>query len=133
MAAYLAHGVKEGCKASTLGRRVAAIRYAHKLASLPTPTDFEAVKATLRGIRRSIGAAKEESASGGWIASRPRPGGLPRHPKRQARPGTDAAGVLGAFRRSELVALDVEHLDENQPRGCASTSLNQRLTRKPRA
>src|SRR6516225_28738 len=37
VAAYLAAGVAEGAKASTLGRRVAAIRYAHKLASLPTP------------------------------------------------------------------------------------------------
>jgi hypothetical protein len=37
VAAYLAHGVEAGAKASTLSRRLAAIRYAHKLASLPTP------------------------------------------------------------------------------------------------
>src|SRR4051812_35930381 len=43
VSAYLAHGVEEGAKASTLGRRLAAIRYAHKLASLPTPTDSGAV------------------------------------------------------------------------------------------
>jgi hypothetical protein len=42
--------------------QVAAIRYAHNLASLPTPTDSEAVKATLRGIRRTIGAAKVKKA-----------------------------------------------------------------------
>ncbi len=47
VAAYLAHEARQGCKASTLGRRVAAVRYAHKLAGLPTPTDSEAVKATL--------------------------------------------------------------------------------------
>src|SRR4051812_16636902 len=62
VAAYLAHGAAQGAKASTLGRRVAAIRYAHKLASLPTPTDSEAVKATLRGIRRAIGAVKVKKA-----------------------------------------------------------------------
>ena len=62
VAAYLAHGAGQNTKASTLGRRVAAIRYAHKLASLPTPTDAEAVKATLRGIRRSIGAARVKKA-----------------------------------------------------------------------
>ena len=33
----------------TIGRRVAAIRYAHKLAGFPTPTDNERVRATVRG------------------------------------------------------------------------------------
>lgn len=42
---------------STLGRRVAAIRYAHKLAAHPVPTDDERVRATMRGIRRSVGTA----------------------------------------------------------------------------
>jgi len=42
VAAYLA--AQAGCsKTSTLGRRVAAIRYAHKLAGLPLPTDAEGV------------------------------------------------------------------------------------------
>jgi len=39
VAAYLAAEADRGTKASTLGRRVAAVRYVHKLASLPTPTD----------------------------------------------------------------------------------------------
>src|SRR5256885_369014 len=45
-------------KASTIGRRTAAIRYAHKFAGLATPTDDELVKATVRGIRRTLGTAK---------------------------------------------------------------------------
>jgi len=45
-------------------RRVASIRYAHKLAHLDTPTDSEAVKATLRGIRRTAGAAKVRTGCG---------------------------------------------------------------------
>jgi hypothetical protein len=49
-------------KASTLGRRVAAIRYAHKLAGLPLPTDAEGVKATMRGIRRTYGSARIRKA-----------------------------------------------------------------------
>ena len=36
-------------KASTLGRRIAAIRYAYKLAGYAVPTDAEGVKATMRG------------------------------------------------------------------------------------
>ena len=47
---------------STIGRRVAAIRYAHKLAGFPTPTDNERVRATVRGIRRSPGAAPNRKA-----------------------------------------------------------------------
>jgi site-specific recombinase XerC len=62
VAAFLAAETGHGTKPSTLARRVAAIRYAHKLANLDTPTDSEAVKATLRGIRRTVGAAKVRKA-----------------------------------------------------------------------
>jgi site-specific recombinase XerD len=112
MAAYLAHGVREGAKASTLSRRVAAIRYAHKLASLPTPTDAEAVKATLRGIRRSIGAAKAKKAPA--VADKVK--AMVRTCPDTITGRRDRAllllGFAGAFRRSELVALDVEHIEE---------------------
>jgi hypothetical protein len=57
VAAFLAHEAGRSIKPSTIGRRVAAIRYAHKLAGLPLPTDDERVRATVRGIRRSLGAA----------------------------------------------------------------------------
>jgi len=46
VAAFLAAESGHGTKPSTLARRVAAIRYAHKLAQLDTPTDSEAVKAS---------------------------------------------------------------------------------------
>jgi hypothetical protein len=49
-------------KASTIARRAAAIRYAHLLSSLPAPTEVEAVRAVIRGIRRTIGTAKEPKA-----------------------------------------------------------------------
>jgi len=57
VAAFPAHDVEAGSRPSTLGRRLAAIRYAHKLAGHPVPTDDERVKATMRGIRRSVGIA----------------------------------------------------------------------------
>ena len=56
VAAYLASQAGTS-KPSTLGRRVAAIRYAHKLAGLALPTDAEGVKATMRGIRRTFGGS----------------------------------------------------------------------------
>ena len=62
MAAFLAAEAEAGVRPSTLGRRVAAIRYAHKMASVAAPTDAEGVKATLRGIKRSVGAARVRKA-----------------------------------------------------------------------
>ena len=61
VAAYLAAQAATS-KASTLGRRIAAIRYAHKLADLSLPTDAEGVKATMRGIRRTYGSARVRKA-----------------------------------------------------------------------
>jgi hypothetical protein len=58
VAAFLAHEAERRVRPSTIGRRVAAIRYAHKLAGLPLPTDDERVRATMRGIRRSLGTAR---------------------------------------------------------------------------
>ena len=59
VSAFLASEANRGVKASTIGRRMAAIRYAHKLAGHEPPTNSEAVKATMRGIRRTIGGAPE--------------------------------------------------------------------------
>jgi site-specific recombinase XerD len=113
VAAFLA-AESRTAKPSTLGRRIAAIRYAHKLAHLDTPTDSEAVKATLRGIRRTFGGAKVRKAPAvaakmhSMIATAPdRLSGL-----------RDRAllllGFAGAFRRSELVALDVADIAETK-------------------
>jgi hypothetical protein len=46
----------------TITRRCAAIRYAHRLADLEPPTNSEHVRATLRGIRRTVGAAPARKA-----------------------------------------------------------------------
>jgi len=62
VAAFLAAEAGSGKRPSTLGRRLAAIRYFHKLAGHPTPTDAEAVKATLRGIRRTVGSDRVRKA-----------------------------------------------------------------------
>src|SRR6202166_4992445 len=61
VASYIA-AEAQTAKPSTIGRRVAAIRYAHKLAGVETPTDAEGVKATMRGIRRTYGSARVRKA-----------------------------------------------------------------------
>ncbi|MBN9013547.1 MAG: tyrosine-type recombinase/integrase [Rhizobiales bacterium] len=113
VAAFLAADMATGTKPSTLGRRVAAIRYAHKLAGLPTPTDAETVTATLRGIRRTVGAAKVKKApaTAGKIIS------MVAIAPDSIAGLRDCALLLigfgGALRRSELVALDVADIAES--------------------
>jgi hypothetical protein len=58
VAAYLSSLADSGRKASTIGRRAAAIADRHRRAGYEPPTNNEGVKATLRGIRRTIGAAR---------------------------------------------------------------------------
>jgi site-specific recombinase XerD len=112
VAAFLADQVEQGMKPSTLGRRLAAIKYRHKASSEDSPTDDEKVKAVLQGARRSIGvaprklaAATSEKTIGMATLVRPGLAGL-----------RDRAILLLAFslaaRRSELVALDVEDIEE---------------------
>jgi site-specific recombinase XerC len=57
VAGFLAAQAEAGLAASTISRRGAAIRYAHKLAGHEPSTNNEVVKATLRGIRRAVGTA----------------------------------------------------------------------------
>ena len=98
-------------KVATISRRVAAIRYAHKLAGLEPPTNSEAVKATLRGIRRTVGSAPARKA----------PATADKVIAMVAKADTDLKGFrdrallllgfAGAFRRSELVALNIADLE----------------------
>jgi hypothetical protein len=61
--AFIADEAKNGTKVSTITRRIAAIRYAHALKGIdPLPTNFEAVRATMKGIRRTRGAAPTRKA-----------------------------------------------------------------------
>ena len=112
VAAFLAHDAETGSRLSTLGRRVAAIRYAHKLAGHVTPTDDERVKATMRGIRRSLGTASQKKAP----ATADRIVAMARAADDSLKGLRDRAlllvGFAGAFRRSELVALNIEDLEE---------------------
>ncbi|WP_238193576.1 site-specific integrase [Methylobacterium frigidaeris] len=113
VAGFLVAEAEAGRAASTIGRRLAAIKYAHKLARLPDPTEDEAVRATLKGIRRKVGTAPDQKAA---ATAEVLAAMLMRTPdtltgKRDR--ALLALGFAGAFRRSELVALDVEDLRED--------------------
>jgi site-specific recombinase XerD len=112
IAAFLAAEAKQGLKPSTIGRRAAAIGYAHKLAGHAAPTQDERVRAVLRGIRRTVGIAPSRKApvtaerliamvaagDSGLKALRDR--------------ALLLLGFAGAFRRSELIALDLADVEQ---------------------
>jgi hypothetical protein len=66
VARYLAQLADSGLKTSTIQRRTSAIAAAHKAAGFEPPTNFEGVKALMRGIRRASANAK-----GRWHRRRP--------------------------------------------------------------
>jgi site-specific recombinase XerD len=110
VAAFLAAQAGLGKRPSTLSRRIAAIKYGHKLAGLPTPTDDQKVKATLSGIRGSIGTAAEGKNAGGDCHCH---GFEYTERLRQIRNrALFLVGFAGTFRQSELVALNAEDVEE---------------------
>jgi site-specific recombinase XerD len=113
MAWHISAIAQAGLSVSSIGRRLAGVAYAHKLAQEENPTAAEEVKVVLAGIRRTVGTAprRKQAATADRV--------------RQMLDACDtrtmlglrdrallALGFAGAFRRSELVALRVEDLTE---------------------
>lgn len=114
VAGFLVSEAYAGQAASTIGRRCAAIRYAHKLTGEADPTEDEGVRAAVKGIRRTIGTAPNQkaAATADILAAL-----LLRTPDTMTGKRDRALlalGFSGAFRRSELVALDVADLQDDK-------------------
>jgi integrase len=107
VAAYIAECAGR-LKPGSIQRRLNAIAEAHKAMGVESPTSAGIVRNTLKGIRRTLGTAPAQkspaltadiramldSADSGIIGARDR--------------ALILLGFAGAFRRSELVGLDVE-------------------------
>ena len=101
-------------KVGSIQRRLNAIAEAHKAVGMESPTSDGVVKNTLKGIKRTFGTAPVQkaptltadirtmvgAAGDGLIGVRDR--------------ALILLGFAGAFRRSEVVGLDVEDLDFNR-------------------
>jgi integrase len=117
-AVFLSSQAKEGAKVSTISRRLAAIRDAHKRAGEEPPTNTESVKATMRGIRRSLGAAPDKKAPAtAEIVRRMIAGITGERPIDVRDRALLLLGFALAMRRSELVTLRVEDLTEEEGKG----------------
>jgi len=111
VALFLAAEAKLGRAPSTLGRRLAAIRLMHIGARHPSPHDAIEVDEVLRGIRRTWKRPKAQKAPAVDDEITQMVDAVEPQTLRGLR---DRAllllGFAGAFRRSELVALDAEHV-----------------------
>lgn len=113
---YCADLADGGLAVSTLGLRLAAIRKAHETAGhTPPPTADPVVKATLAGIRRSVGTAPRRQVAPVLTANLRAALTATPADEDQLLQARDRALVLlgfaGGFRRSALVALDVADLE----------------------
>src|SRR4051812_33371049 len=93
-------------KVTTIERRLAAIRKAHRTARLMSPTEDIAVEQTMRGIRGSYGTLPKGKAAVTDIV-RAMVATLPATSKGTRDRALLLVGFAGAFRRTELVSLDV--------------------------
>ncbi len=107
------HAFAETLNPRTLSRHITALKQWHRYQQFPDPTDPPIVSKTLTGIARVHGKPKDKA-----------PPLLPEHlimiADHLVMQNTLAAtrdnallqiGFLGAFRRSELVAIRMEHID----------------------
>lgn len=95
---------------STLSRRLVAIAHAHADRGLPSPTDSALVRAMLRGVRRTCSRPLRQVAPLQKADLQKMVRGLTGlHGLRDA--SLLLLGFAGAFRRSELVSLDVNDVE----------------------
>lgn len=110
VAEYLAE-LASTMRVATLQRRMASLAKAHRAIGVDDPTKSEIVKSTMRGIRRSIGTAQREAKPilrEDLFAMLDVMGDGPKDMRDKA---LLLIGFAGAFRRSELVSIDVADIE----------------------
>ncbi len=106
VALFVTHLAREDLKPATIQRALVAISQAHKHAGHASPTSTAPVRETVKGIRRKMGTAQDQKAPvvvadlGRMLAC------LPATLLGVRDRALLLLGFAGAFRRSELVALD---------------------------
>ncbi|MER9390638.1 MULTISPECIES: site-specific integrase [unclassified Mesorhizobium] len=110
IASYLAEHA-ETLAVATLCRRLATLSKAHTAKGRASPTSSELVRATIKGIKRSLGTVQAEAKPllrDDLLAVLDNTGNDPKSVRDRA---LLLIGFAGGFRRSELVGLDVEDID----------------------
>jgi site-specific recombinase XerD len=110
VANYLSSLAEAGRKPSTIDRALAAISEAHRMAGLPSPRAEHHVRQVMKGIRRALGVAPTRKSPLMIEDLRRLLIGLPDGIKGLRDHAVLVLGFACAFRRSELVSLDVADL-----------------------
>jgi integrase len=97
-------------KVSTILRRIAAIGQHHLINGVDSPAKTEAVRTVLKGIKRTLRVAPQQKAPLLANDLRQIVADLPRSLMGARDRALLLVGFAGAFRRSELMSLDVEDL-----------------------
>jgi integrase len=113
VAAYLASLAKTHTN-SALVRRLAALSRAHRLARQPWPAADPAIRNTLRGIQRQFGRPVRQAAALATEEVRTLVATCANTAVGQRDRALLLLGYAGALRRSELVAIEHEHLRFDQ-------------------
>ena len=98
-------------RVSTIERRLAAISKVHQAAGVEPPTRSLLVRETMKGIRRKVGVAPTRKAAIRVLHLRQWAQGLPDGLQGLRDRALVLLGYAGAFRRSELVGLDVADVE----------------------
>lgn len=113
LAKYLAKSANDGLKIATLERRLTAIHKAHEAQKLPSSARSEIVRQVMQGIRRTLGAKQRQVKPLMKDDLLTALTAIERH-QRPIKAARDQAllliGFASAMRRSELVAVRIEHL-----------------------
>jgi integrase len=109
--AYLAGLADRDARAATIARRLVVISQAHKAADLPSPTGSSLVRRVHAGIRRSLGTAQQGKAPALVDDLKRMLAAVPDSRVGRRDRALLLLGFAGAFRRAELVSLDVADLE----------------------
>ena len=111
LAAYIAHLADMGASCSTVGQTMAAISAAHKAEELTSPTDSLLIKKLVKGYRREHGTAPQRKDAATVDIIRALLATMQDNSPKSIRDAAIIAlGFAGAFRRSELSALNMDDL-----------------------
>ncbi len=112
LAMYITDMAGDGLSNATITQTMAAVSTTHKAQGLNSPTESLLVKKVLKGFRREYGTAHKKHDAATVEVVRYLLNSIPddNSPKNVRDKAIIALGFAGAFRRSELCAIDVEHL-----------------------
>ena len=111
VATYASFMAREGLGVPSISRAMAAISQAHQMAGQDTPTKSALVRETMRGIRRTLGTAPSKKSPVTLEELRAMVATLPGDARGMRDRAILLVGFCGAFRRSELVALQLQDLE----------------------